>query len=438
MKINFRLLTILLLISAMLASGAPSPSPPYPVENFAGESSYPVLKVTDGDTIDIQYKGEAEEVRLIGIDTPETVHPNKPVEPYGKEASNFTKNLLLGESVYLKFDGKRRGPYRRLRAYVYRATDGLFVNLEIIRQGYGRADKDPDFAHKHQKLFQDYELKAIQAEKGLHGTLPPTAPIKIASWNLKDFSYKNFNPEVGGSRSLEHVVNILKGYQVIAIQEVVDRKIIDTTVNLLKDKGFNYGSQITREKVGNGRYKEHYVFLYDKDRIKLSKDGKGKVHYGEEAAELERDPYYATFEVKEGGFDFTLITFHAVFEEEKRSKEVKALASVFIEIQNADKDEQDIILLGDFNFDPAKDKGYYRHEGAYDPLLTEAKMALDFPLKSLVSGRGLVDNIFYHEKHTKEYSGISGVTAFGPDIGLSDHYLIWAEFKIPIPSEDDD
>ena len=76
----------------------------YPVEDFSSDTDYKVLRVIDGDTVKIDYNGKATNVRLIGVDTPETVHPNKPVEAYGKEASNFTKNLLLGESVYLRFD----------------------------------------------------------------------------------------------------------------------------------------------------------------------------------------------------------------------------------------------------------------------------------------------------------------------------------------------
>ena len=68
----------------------------YPVEDFAADRTYKVIRVVDGDTVKIDYNGKATNVRLIGVDTPETVHPNKPVEAYGKEASNFTKNLLLG------------------------------------------------------------------------------------------------------------------------------------------------------------------------------------------------------------------------------------------------------------------------------------------------------------------------------------------------------
>ena len=99
----------------------------YPVEDFTGDTTYKVIRVIDGDTVKIDYRGKATNVRLIGVDTPETVHPNRPVEEYGKEASNFTKNLLQGESVYLRYDVERTDAYGRLLAYLYRAPDGLFV-----------------------------------------------------------------------------------------------------------------------------------------------------------------------------------------------------------------------------------------------------------------------------------------------------------------------
>ena len=103
----------------------------YPVEDFTGDTAYKVVRVIDGDTVKIDYNGKATNVRLIGVDTPEIVHPSKPVEAYGKEASNFTKNLLQGESVYLRFDIDKTDKYGRLLAYLYRAPDGLFVNFTV-------------------------------------------------------------------------------------------------------------------------------------------------------------------------------------------------------------------------------------------------------------------------------------------------------------------
>ena len=144
----------------------------YPVEDFSGDTAYKVVRVIDGDTVKIDYNGKATNVRLIGVDTPETVHPNKPVEAYGKEASNFTKNLLLGESVYLRFDIDKTDKYGRLLAYLYRAPDGLFVNLEIVRQGYGHAYTQ--FPFKHMEVFRYYGNRARTAGKGLYGTPQPS------------------------------------------------------------------------------------------------------------------------------------------------------------------------------------------------------------------------------------------------------------------------
>ena len=126
--------------------------------------SYEVVRIVDGDTVRIMHNGTEESVRLIGGDTPETVHPTKPVEFYGVEASNFTKNLLRGERVFLRFGKEERDKYGRLLAFVYRAPDELFVNLEIIRQGYGVATS---FKHRHMDSFSEWEGRARDAGKGL-------------------------------------------------------------------------------------------------------------------------------------------------------------------------------------------------------------------------------------------------------------------------------
>ena len=147
----------------------------YPAEDFSRDKTYRVLNVVDGDTIKIEYEGRSESVRLIGVDTPETVHPTKPVEFFGKEASAFTKNLLIGESVYLRFGNEARGKYNRLLAYVFRAPDGLFVNLEIVRQGYGHAYVKYPF--EHMELFRHYESRARRSGKGLwSGAAPESVP----------------------------------------------------------------------------------------------------------------------------------------------------------------------------------------------------------------------------------------------------------------------
>lgn len=97
--------------------------------------NFRVKRVIDGHTLLLT---NGERVRLIGVDTPETKHPQKPVQRFGKEAFLFTKRMAEGKEVRLEYDQQRRDKYRRLLAYVY-LQDGTFLNAEIIKQGYGFA-----------------------------------------------------------------------------------------------------------------------------------------------------------------------------------------------------------------------------------------------------------------------------------------------------------
>ena len=102
-----------------------------------------VVRVIDGDTVDVSFSGSVtgkhERVRLIGVDTPETKKPNTPIQCFGPEASDFTKHLLTkGTPVLIRRDAEARDDYGRLLGYVYRSSDGLFVNLELARLGYAR------------------------------------------------------------------------------------------------------------------------------------------------------------------------------------------------------------------------------------------------------------------------------------------------------------
>ncbi len=105
------------------------------------ESNATIEYVVDGDTVDVLIGDQQERVRLIGIDTPEIAHRGKPepAECFGDEATTFTKSLLpIGTSVHLERDVVARDDYGRLLGYVYRASDGVFVNYEIVRQGYAQ------------------------------------------------------------------------------------------------------------------------------------------------------------------------------------------------------------------------------------------------------------------------------------------------------------
>ena len=130
------------------------------------ETTYKVRRIVDGDTIEIQYEGKVTSVQLIGVDAPETVHRDKPIEPYGEDATNFIKELLLDESVYIRFEENERDQYDRLLGYVYRTSDDMFINLEIIREGYGRVDTRHQ-PFRHEELFMAYQSRAKDIQKGL-------------------------------------------------------------------------------------------------------------------------------------------------------------------------------------------------------------------------------------------------------------------------------
>jgi micrococcal nuclease len=122
---------LLLLLAAGLVACATDRPP--------DDGAMTVVRVVDGDTVVVRVGGADETVRLIGIDTPETKHPTKPVQCFGPEASAFTDQLLpAGTRVRLERDVEARDRFGRLLAYVYRSDDGIFVNLELARLGYAR------------------------------------------------------------------------------------------------------------------------------------------------------------------------------------------------------------------------------------------------------------------------------------------------------------
>lgn len=126
-----------------------------------------VSRVIDGDTAEMDLSGGGEEdVRFIGVDTPESVDPDKPVECFGKKASHFTAELIEGERVELRFGAERRDRYDRLLAYVY--LDERFVNEELVRLGYARTlEIAPNVDHAER--FAALQQAAANTGRGLWG-----------------------------------------------------------------------------------------------------------------------------------------------------------------------------------------------------------------------------------------------------------------------------
>lgn len=129
-----------------------------------------VVRVIDGDTIEIE--GE-ERLRYIGIDTPETVDPRKPVQCFGVEASNKNKELIEGKMVRLEKDITNRDKYNRLLRYVW--VDDTLINLELVKRGFAYSySYPPDI--KYQDLFVQAQQEARDAKRGLWDSCPAVTP----------------------------------------------------------------------------------------------------------------------------------------------------------------------------------------------------------------------------------------------------------------------
>lgn len=125
-----------------------------------------VEEVVDGDTVRISHAIDGEDdVRLIGVDTPETKDPQEEVEPYGEEASNFTESVLDGEKVELEFDADRKDQYGRLLAYVYPMGDEMF-NKDLLEGGYAQVYTVPPNT-KYKDEFEAAQKKAKEDDLGI-------------------------------------------------------------------------------------------------------------------------------------------------------------------------------------------------------------------------------------------------------------------------------
>lgn len=146
----------------------------------AGAQEAKVIRVVDGDTIEID---SGEKVRMIGVDTPETVHPTKAVEQYGKEASAFTKSRLEGKNVWIEYGVERTDKYGRLLGYVWLA-DGSMFNATLLREGYAQVYTWPPNV-KYVEQFVQLQKEAREAKRGLWADPSAGAQDITTKWTTK-------------------------------------------------------------------------------------------------------------------------------------------------------------------------------------------------------------------------------------------------------------
>lgn len=129
------------------------------------DGPYPVDRVVDGDTIVVLMDGTEEKVRLIGVDTPESVHPDPDRNvPYGKVAADYTRDRLLGQQVYLEYDVEARDKYGRLLAYVW-IGDEMF-NKTLLSEGHAMLATFPPNV-RYVDEFTVLQTEAREAGRGL-------------------------------------------------------------------------------------------------------------------------------------------------------------------------------------------------------------------------------------------------------------------------------
>lgn len=156
-----------------------------------------VLTVIDGDTVDIEIDGKKETVRLIGMDSPETVDPRKPVQCFGKEASDKAKETLTGKMVSLESDPTQgeRDKYNRLLRYIF-LEDGTNFNKLMISEGYAH-EYTYQTPYKYQEEFKKAQKEAEDNKRGLWAD--NACPAITATPTLPTSTLVPTQPSTGGT-----------------------------------------------------------------------------------------------------------------------------------------------------------------------------------------------------------------------------------------------
>jgi micrococcal nuclease len=166
-----RSLAVWLLLAAFVIWRAWQEFQPADSPQYLDEGVYHVERVVDGDTLLLENQAR---IRLQGVDTPETVKPDFPEEPWGREASQFTKEFVGDGAVVLTFDLERLDKYGRFLAYV--SKDELMLNEELIRAGLATAELGFRYSDAMKRRFETAENEAKAARRGIWSDAPPPTP----------------------------------------------------------------------------------------------------------------------------------------------------------------------------------------------------------------------------------------------------------------------
>ncbi|WP_243385420.1 thermonuclease family protein [Bacillus kexueae] len=189
-KLLVSLLVLLTLVGCQMIETDPSMTKETPQYEQSGRLEAEVIDVVDGDTMKLIVDGNEETVRLLLVDTPETVHPTKPVQPFGPEASEYAKEMLMNKEVEIELDVNERDKYGRLLVYLY--INGQMFNEILLENGLARVAYIYPPNTKYVDRFRDVEKKAKQ--KG------------IGIWSIENYVLEDrgFNEDIEHESTSEH------------------------------------------------------------------------------------------------------------------------------------------------------------------------------------------------------------------------------------------
>jgi endonuclease/exonuclease/phosphatase family metal-dependent hydrolase len=251
-----------------------------------------------------------------------------------------------------------------------------------------------------------------------------TAQITIASWNLENFGKSKSEAEIN------FIANTLKGFDIIAIQEVVagygGAQAVARLADELNRKGSKWDYRVSDPTSGEDSYKrERYAFIWKTSKVSLAGRPWLEIQYSNE---IDREPFFATFKLKDKLF--TLVTFHAIIKNKQPEREIK-----YFKFLPAEYPDKNLIFCGDFNcpeshtvFNPLKKMGY-------KPIFTGQKTSLKMEPVNDECLASEFDNAFYNSGKVNFIN--SGIVRFYKSFislkdarTVSDHIPIWFEFSL--------
>lgn len=250
--------------------------------------------------------------------------------------------------------------------------------------------------------------------------------IRIASFNIQVFGEtKSQSPQV-----MDILARIARNFDVIAVQEIRSRgqDVIPYYVDLINASGRHY-DYVIGERLGRTSSKEQYAFIFDTQSVEVDRAQVYTVADPDDL--LHREPLVALFRVRgpptDQAFTFTLINIHT--DPDEVARELSVLDDVFVAVRNDGRNEDDVIILGDFNTDD-------RHLGELGQLSGIMPVIAGMPTNT--QGNAQYDNIVFSAQATREFTGRGGVFDFMREYNLSladamkvsDHLPVWAEFSI--------